>query len=104
MRRFRSDLLDPNNRQNLGDADWSSWLNDSWSGPGDDFWSAAMQHATAALSPFLHQAEGSPPAVDTAPGLGEGAESFARKGSGSGSPAPSPSPSPPPPPTSSTVI
>src|SRR6266478_9086358 len=108
MRRIHaSDLLDANYQLDRSSADWTGWLNDGWSGVGTDFLSApaqfGTQSASAGLSPHLSEAEHFSPGLDMAPGLGEGAESFARKGSGSGSPGPSPSPSPPPP-SSSTVI
>src|SRR6266478_1237196 len=100
MRRIHaSDLLDANYQLDRSSADWS--------GVGTDFLPApaqfGTQSASAGLSPHLSEAEHFSPGLEMAPGLGEGAESFARKGSGSGSPGPSPSPSPPPP-SSSTVI
>src|SRR6266446_6507573 len=110
MRRIHaSDLLDANYQLDRSSADWTGWLNDGWSGVGADFLSApaqfGTQSASAGLFPHLSEADQFSPGLDMAPGLGEGAESFAKKGSGSGSPGPSPSPSPSPsPPSSSTVI
>jgi subtilisin family serine protease/subtilisin-like proprotein convertase family protein len=107
MRRIHaSDLLDTNYQLDPSSADWTGWLNDGWSGVGAEFALAAAQFGTQSSSAGLSShlsADHVSPGLDMAPGLGEGAESFAKRGSGSGSPGPSPSPSPSPP-SSSTVI